>query len=185
MEFNENEQIGLAPLATEIVTLDEVKDWALIDGTIDDPTITNIIVTARQMIENYISKDVVSKDRISFVGELEAEGDYYVAELEFPAKADTLVVEVNGITLVAGEDYSLVGINGRYIKFSVNYTDITITYESRILTSPSEVETAKSACKMLIEQIYNNRGILEGTGDIMIMDRNIKLVLTPLRFIYM
>lgn len=185
MEFNENEQVGLAPLATEIVTVADAKSWAVIETDLDDAVLTSLIVTARQMIESYTSKDMVSKDRISFVGELEFDDTNYFAELEYPAKSSTVVVEVDGETLTVVDDYELVGINGRYIKFQTNHKDVTITYESKPLTSPSEIELAKSATKMLIEQIYDNRGNLEGDSDIMIMDNNVKKLLTPLKYIYM
>ena len=185
MEIYQEKQTGLAAGAIELISVADAKSWAVVDTDLDDAVITSIIVSAREMVENFISKDLVSKDREFFVDTPEYDGVYYTLTLPYPAKTNTIVITSNTALLADDIDYQLVGLGGNYIQFQGLYTDVKVTYESEPIVSPSEVTLANSATKVLIEQIYDNRANLEGDNDILIMDMNIKSMLTPLKEIYL
>jgi hypothetical protein len=179
MEIYEDDAIGLAAGAIEIITPADVKAWSLIETDLDDDIILSIIVSAREMIEHFISKDLISKERVFFADELDYDGEKYTATLDRYAKPNTIVATSNGT------DYELIGLSGSYIKFYNYASNVTINYESKPIASSSEIQLAKSAVKVLIEQIYDNRGNLEGDEDIVIRDMNVKKILAPLRTIYL
>ena len=52
---------------SEIVTLQEAKDYARIDTSADDDLVTSMIVSARQALETYLSRDIVGKTRTYWV----------------------------------------------------------------------------------------------------------------------
>lgn len=183
MEIYESKQTGLATGAMEVITVDDVKAWSVVETSLDDAVITAIIVSAREMVENFLSKDMVSKNRILFVDEPEDSENTVI--LPYNAKDGTIAVNVNGTDLTEGDDYCIVGIGNKYIRLTTYGTNITVTYESDPISSPSELELAKSATKVLIEQIYDNRANLEGDEDIMILDRNVKIMLNPIRTMYL
>ncbi len=185
MEIYQERQTGLASGATEIMDAAAVKSWAAIDTDLDDTVITSIIVAAREMVENFISKDLVSKNRELFVDELEYDGETYIISLPYNAKTGTIVVTSGTTTLTLNTNYEIIGIGGRYIKFTGNHKNVKVVYESDPIASASEVELAKSAVKVLIEQVYDNRANLEGDSDIVVMDGNTKKMLAPLKSIYM
>lgn len=54
-------------IGNEIVTLAEAKAFIRIDTTDDDTIITTIIEQARLVCENYISADIVSKNRTYYL----------------------------------------------------------------------------------------------------------------------
>ena len=183
MEIYESKQTGLASGASEPITVADVKGWSLIETTADDTVIEAIIVSAREMVENFLSKDIVSKDRILFVDEPEDSENTII--LPYGAKDGTITVNVDGEDLTLGDDYTIVGIGNKYIRLNSYGTNITINYESDTISSPSELELAKSATKVLIEQVYDNRANLEGDSDIIMLDRNVKMMLNPLRTMYL
>ena len=185
MEYYEEKQTGLADGATEVVTVEEAKAWGVIETSLDDAVITSIIISAREMVESFISKDIVSKNRVVFVDYPQLDDDVYVIELGYPAKSDTVTVTSGTTTLTEGTHYDLVGIDGRIVKFYSLHKDLKVEYESDPVTSPSELSLAKDATKVLVEQIYDNRGNLEGDSDIQVMDSNVKCMLMPIKAIYM
>ncbi|MBL4881222.1 MAG: hypothetical protein JKX82_07845 [Oleispira sp.] len=185
MKIYEEVDLGLAAGATEPISVVDAKSWAIIDTNLDDSVIESIIVSARIMAETFLSRDIISKDRKVFVDyPVEDDGIYSVC-LTYPAKTSTLVVVSDGDTLIADTDYKVIGIQNHIIEFSASYPDITITYESEPIVSLPEFNSAESAVKSLIEQIYDNRGNLEGDSDIRILDSNIKRMLMPLKRIYL
>lgn len=183
MEIYESIQTGLASGATEPVLLADVKSWALIDTDADDTVIGAIIVTAREMVESFISRDLVSKDRIVFIDKPD-EPDEDPICLPYDAKTGTLTIEADGVLLVEDDDYEFVGVSGRYINLFSSKIKIKISFESNPITSPSELTLAEDATKVLIEQIYNNRGTVE--SDIMpdVFNESVKTMLNPIRHMY-
>lgn len=184
MEIYLSKQIGLAAGAVELVSVADAKSWAAIDTILDDAIISSLIVSAREMVESFISKDLVSKERKLYIDSPEYDGENYLIAVPYTAKENTVVITSGASTLVENTDYEFIGIGGDYIKLSRLFTDITIAYESNPIASPSEVDLANAAVKVLIEQIYDNRANLEGDSDIMIMDHNVKKMLMPIKMIY-
>jgi uncharacterized phiE125 gp8 family phage protein len=184
MEIYLPKQIGLADGATELVSVEDAKAWAAIDTVLDDTVVGSIIVAAREMVETFISKDVISKQRVLYIDRPEYDGEKYMVFLPYTAKESSVVVTAGTTTLTVDTDYEFVGIEGDYIQFSTLFTDITISYNSDPIVSPSELSLANAAVKVLIEQIYDNRANLEGDSDILILDENVKQMLIPIKMIY-
>jgi len=54
-------------IGTEIISLSDVKNYVRIDTSADDNLITDMIIQARIFCENYISRDIVSKNRTYYL----------------------------------------------------------------------------------------------------------------------
>jgi uncharacterized phage protein (predicted DNA packaging) len=54
-------------IGTEIISLADVKNYVRIDTSADDDLITDMIIQARIFCENYISRDIVSKNRTYYL----------------------------------------------------------------------------------------------------------------------
>lgn len=184
MKRNQLLRQGLVAGATEPVTVDDVKNWSAIDTTLDDTIIEGIISGARVMCENYASNDSVSQSYEYFVPEphLEEDGYYYV---ELPRRAAE-----NGIINIKDADgnfesvdWEFYGIDRRTIKLVNGYEEwVSIEFESQATESASHLQTFKSAIKTVVEQIYDNRANLEGDEDIMILEKNTKKMLHPVKY---
>lgn len=184
MKVYESKQTGLATGVAELISIEDVKEWAAIDTDLDDAVIASIISSAREMVESFISKDLISKNRLLFTSEMDDKVNHIVV-LPYNAKDGTITVKAEGNLLVEGSDYEVVGIGGKYIKFNTLLENILVEYESQPINSASELDLANSATKVLIEQIYNNRANLEGGEDIDVFDTRIKKMLSPVRTIYL
>ena len=54
-------------IGTEIISLADVKNYVRIDTSADDDLIADMIIQARIFCENYISRDIVSKNRTYYL----------------------------------------------------------------------------------------------------------------------
>lgn len=184
MKISQEEQSSLAAGAVELVTVEEAKEWSVIETDLDDSIVEALIVSAREIVEAFISKDMISKNRIQFEECPEYDGEKYMVILDYASVDGTVNIDADGTTLVEGTDFDFVGLGNRYIKLYSNQVNMTITYESKPIVSASEITLAKAATKVLVEQIYDNRANLEGDSDIVIMDDNVKSLLSPIRMMY-
>lgn len=187
MKRSQLNRLGIASGATEPVSVADAKSWSAIDTSLDDAVISAIIVSAREMCETYLSRDVIAKDYEYFEPSPESgeDGCYYVV-LPRPTSEGLIasVSDSNG-TLTASTDWEMYGVNGRIIKLlQAPSGAVTVTFESLPVTSESDLELIKSGIKSLAEQIYDNRANLEGDSDIMVLDRNIKMTLKPAKYVY-
>lgn len=187
MKRTQLKSLGLAVGATEPVSVDDAKAWAAIDSTLDDAVIQSIIITAREMCENFISRDIVSKNYSYFDPNPEIWADsYHYVSLPRPTNSSlvTLVQDANG-ALIEDTDWEFYGIDGRIIRlFQTPSEFVRVSFASDPVLSPLQQELIQAAVKTLIEQIYDNRANLEGDSDIMILDKNIKQILTPAKYVY-
>ncbi|NQY00849.1 MAG: phage head-tail connector protein [Flavobacteriaceae bacterium] len=183
MQIYESKLIGRAAGAIDPISVDDAKDWASIDTETDNDLLGKIISSATEMVESFLSKDIVSKDRQLFVDEPEDSENTII--LPYNAKDGTVVVNVDGTELTEDEDYTILGIGNKYIRLSNYGKNITISYTSDPISNNSELELVVSATKCLIEQVYDNRANLEGDSEIMVMDMNVKRMLNPIRTIYL
>ena len=98
-------------IGTELITIDDVKLYAKIDTSVDDSLITNMISQARIWCENYISRDIISKNRT-----------YYMDETN--GMFDLPFAPVASVSSVTSEDvaapYSIIGL-----EFAIPVTSIT------------------------------------------------------------
>lgn len=137
----------------EPVTLDEVKDWVVVDHDDHDALLTSMIKGARQSVENYCSLSLVAKD---ITLDLEVTGENQKT-IPMPYATGLSAVTVDELddndevtTLASGTDYYLRGNllrigAGRY---SVSYTTVPGTIP----------EDLKEAIKMEVANRYAHRG---------------------------
>lgn len=183
MELYDLMEEGLADGVIEPVSVVEAKAWGVIETSLDDAVITSLITTAREMVEAYISRDLVPKKYTLYTDEILVYGDYFTIDLCVSTNLASITsVEDEFETFVSGTDYDVIGASGSKLLLKRNHGGkITVVFESIAMQSPSQLDVCKSAMKSLIEQLYDNRGNLEGDSDIMVMDKNIKRMLAPVR----
>lgn len=186
MEIYDLVQKGLAAGETEPVTVAEAKSWGVIETSLDDAVITSLITTAREMVEAYISRDLIPKTYTLYTDEILAYGDYFTIDLCVSTNLASIASVADEFeTFTSSTDYEVIGASGSKLLIKRNYGGrITVEFDSIAMQSSTHLETCKSAIKSLIEQLYDNRGNLEGDSDIMVMDRNIKAMLAPVRNTY-
>jgi len=129
----------------EIVTQANVKDFARIDTSTDDDLIDRMITQARIVIENYIGKDIVAKNRTYFSF---FEKDRFA--LPFAPVSSISSVSVQGSTATyesKGLDKEIVELNELPAK------EIEVTY----ITTGLDDSLLKQAIIQLAATYYDNR----------------------------
>jgi uncharacterized phiE125 gp8 family phage protein len=146
-----------ADVITEPVLLADVKAWSKIETTDEDALLTEMIVTAREDIENEIGVKLVESSVSFRVSHTDQENDYVLPVFPgafSPSAATNVVINsiVNGedpVLKVEDTDYYLNGVltipaTGGYL----------LTYD----VVPVVPRTIKEAIKMLVDYRYKNRG---------------------------
>lgn len=139
---------------SEVVTVSEAKDWALIDTAADDSVILTMIVAVRQSLENYISRDIVAKSRKYYI-----EQAIQPIALPFaPINAISAVTYTQDNTaLVVNEDYYVRGLENKVIDFiSYPKSYVTVSYTTLGITD----QAVKDSVKATFEYLYNSRGLV-------------------------
>lgn len=132
-------------LGSEPVTLSETKNYMRVDTNQDDSLITNIIEQSRIYLENYICRDIVSKDRTFFL-------DDAVSIINIPfAPVETIsTVTVEGSTAAFTE----IGLKKEMIELNqLPAKRIKITYQ----TSGFVDTSIKQAILQMASTLYDNR----------------------------
>lgn len=132
-------------IGNEIVTLAEAKAFIRIDTTDDDTIITTIIEQARLVCENYISADIVSKNRTYY---LESANDRF--EVPFSPITSIATVTVEG----SAASHTSYGANNEILSLDkLAAKDIVVTY----ITSGINNALVKQAILQLVSTLYDNR----------------------------
>ena len=92
---------------SEIVTASEFKSYARINYSDDDSMIDKMLVQARIWCENYISRDIVAKNRTYYLDETQG-----VFDLPFGPVASISSVTIDG---VANTDYTTPGLDNETV----------------------------------------------------------------------
>lgn len=145
---------------SEIVTLQEAKDYARVDTSADDDLITSMIVSARQALETYLSRDIVGKTRTYWIPS-SIDG---CIEIPFSPVTSITSVESNSEAL----PYTSYGLDDVYIQLS-SYpaSNIQITYVTTGMTQ----DELKTSIKMLVSTYYDNReDYVDGTINVLPID---------------
>ncbi len=155
--------------SAEPVTVDELKDWARIDGSDEDTVIEGIIKTARQFTEKFLGRSLI-KQKIEMVMD-----EWNCRDMELPyspiISIDSVVTidEDDAETTYSSDNYYLINSSepGRVaIKDNTEVptnTDrlsagIKITYYAGYGTTATEVPQAiREAIKLWATEIYENR----------------------------
>lgn len=128
----------------EILSLQEVKDFLRVDISEDDDLITRMIASATKWCEDYISRDVIAKNRT------------YYQQSVFES-FELLYSPINQVIEVTSNDevieYKLLGIKDVQIQLDANYTNVKVTYT----TQGIDDELIRDAALSLIESYYDHR----------------------------
>lgn len=130
----------------EIITAQDVKDFVRIDTSADDSLITLMIETARMFCENYISRDIVAKNRTYYLDKTETG----LIDLPFAPVASISSVTVNDIATT----HEVIGLNNETIELDGGAAEkVKITY----ITSGISNGLIKQALLQSVSTYYDNR----------------------------
>lgn len=130
---------------SEIVSTADVKLFARIDTTADDAIISKMITQARIWCENYISRDIVAKNRTYYLDESNG-----LFDLPFGPVSSISSITSDGTAI----DYSVLGLDNESIELDGGYADkIKVTY----VTSGMDDSLLQQAILQLTSTYYENR----------------------------
>lgn len=135
-----------ATTGNEILTAQNVKDYVRIDTSADDNLISEMISQARIWCENYISRDIVPKNRTYYLDKTNG-----LFDLPFGPIASISEVTIDG---TATTDYEILGLDNETIELDGGSAEkVKITY----ITSGINDSLVKQAMLQLISTYYDNR----------------------------
>lgn len=153
-------------IGSELISTADVKSYARIDTDADDTLISNMIVQARIWIENFISKDIVSKNRTYYLPETSG-----VFDLPFAPISSVSSVTSEG----EAADYSEYGLDDTSIELDGGYSKhVKVTY----ITAGLSDELLKQAMLQLVATYYDNRADFIVGESITEIPSNVKNILT-------
>ena len=130
---------------SELVSVAEAKLYTRIDTSADDTLLDDMITQARVFIENYISRDIVAKNRTYYVDQTNGLFDLPFAPI---ASVSSVTVEGEAATydILGLDDYSieLHGGPSKHVK---------VTY----VTAGINDSAIKQAILQLVSTLYDNR----------------------------
>lgn len=163
-----NSEVG-----TEIITTADVKDYARITTTDDDTLIGRMITQARIWAENYISKDIVSKNRSYYIASTNGTFD-----LPFAPVTSISEITING---TATTDYEILGLDNTTIELDAGSAErVKITY----ITSGISDSLVKQALLQLVATYYDNRSDFEIGKTINMIPTDVTTILQSYKTMY-
>ncbi len=131
---------------SELLTTQNVKDYVRIDTTADDTLISEMITQARIWSENYISRDIVAKNRSYYLDETNG-----IFDLPFGPVASISQITIKG---TATTDFEILGLDNETIELDQGPAErVLITY----VTTGINNSLIKQAMLQLISTYYDNR----------------------------
>tara|TARA_R110001606_G_scaffold67685_1_gene154746 strand:+ start:722 stop:1237 length:516 start_codon:yes stop_codon:yes gene_type:complete len=131
---------------SELLTTQEVKDYVRIDTSSDDTIISAMITQARIWCENYISKDIVAKNRTYYLSHTNG-----VYDLPFGPVASISEITIDG---TATTDYEILGLDNETIELDSSSAE---NVKSTYITTGINDALIKQAMLQLISTYYDNR----------------------------
>ena len=133
-------------IGNEIVTGQEVKDYVRIDTAADDNIIDAMISQARIWCENYISRDIVSKNRTYYLDTTNG-----LFDLPFGPVSSIEEISVNSIVTT---NYEILGLDNETIELDGGSAErVKVTF----VTAGLNDSLIKQAMLQLISTYYDNR----------------------------
>jgi hypothetical protein len=130
---------------SEIITTSELKDYARISTSADDTLIGIIIKQARIWCENYISRDIVAKNRTYYLDETNG-----IFDIPFGPIASISSVTIDGTAVT---DYTMQGLDNETIDLDGPAEKVKVTY----ITTGLDDELLQQAIKQFATTLYDNR----------------------------
>jgi len=152
-------------LGNELITVQEAKDYIRVDTSADDNIISAMIVQSRIWAENFISKDIVPKNRTYYLRYVDDRFDLPFAPVD---SVSTITIDGTATT-----DYELYGVDDSIVALnSLPSKEIKVTY----ITSGINNNLIKQAMLQLVSTFYDNRSDLKESNFIEI-PTNVKSIL--------
>ena len=130
----------------ELLTAQNVKDYVRIDTSADDNIISAMITQARIWCENYISRDIVPKNRTYYIDATNG-----IFDLPFGPIASVEEITIDG---TASTDYEILGLDNETIELDGGSAErVKITY----ITTGIDDALIKQSMLQLISTYYDNR----------------------------
>lgn len=159
-------------LGNEIITLGDVKNYVRIDSTEDDSIITNMIEQARIWCENYISRDIVPKNRTYYMDSTSG-----LFDLPFAPVASIVSVTIEG----EAATYTEYGLDDISIELNGGPSlNVKITYTTAGLNDG----LIKQALLQMVSNYYDNRADFEIGKTINEIPTNVKNILSGYKSMY-
>lgn len=156
---------------SEIVTTQNVKDYVRIDTTADDSIIALMIEQARIWCENYISRDIVAKNRTYYVDKTNG-----LFDLPFAPVSSISAVTVEGETA----EYTVLGLDNETIELDGGSAEqVKVTYATTGLSDG----LLKQAILQLVSTYYDNRSDFV-SGSISEIPTNVKSILSSYKSMF-
>ena len=162
-------------LGSEIITASEVKNYVRIDTTADDALIATMITQARIWAENFISRDIVSKNRTYYIDRT----DTGLFDLPFSPVASISEITINNIITT---NYEILGLDNETIELDQGSADrVKITY----ITSGLNDSLLKQALLQLVSTYYDNRADFIASQSVSEIPSNVKVVLSSYKTMFL
>jgi len=163
---------------SELLTTQNVKDYVRIDTTADDNIISAMITQARIWCENYISRDIVAKNRTYYLDTTNG-----IFDLPFGPIASVEQITIDG---TATTDYEILGLDNETIELDQGPAErVKITY----ITNGIDDALIKQSMLQLISTYYDNRtdfieGNSRGIGSSVEIPTSTKQILTSYKTMF-
>jgi hypothetical protein len=162
-------------LGSEIITASEVKNYVRIDTTADDALIATMITQARIWAENFISRDIVSKNRTYYIDRT----DTGLFDLPFSPVASISEITINNIITT---NYEILGLDNETIELDQGSADrVKITY----ITTGLNDSLLKQALLQLVSTYYDNRADFIASQSVSEIPSNVKVVLSSYKTMFL
>jgi hypothetical protein len=162
-------------LGSEIITASEVKNYVRIDTAADDALIATMITQARIWAENFISRDIVSKNRTYYIDRT----DTGLFDLPFSPVASISQITINNIITT---NYEILGLDNETIELDQGSADrVKITY----ITSGLNDSLLKQALLQLVSTYYDNRADFIESQSVSEIPSNVKVVLSSYKTMFL
>ena len=160
-------------LGNEILSVQEVKDYVRIDTSADDALLGGMISQARIWSENYISRDIVSKNRTYYI-DTTANGLF---DLPFGPITSVEQITIDGTATTA---YEILGLDNETIELDQGSAErVKITY----ITAGLNDSLLKQAMLQLISTYYDNRAEFV-EGSVSEVPTNVRVILSSYKTMF-
>jgi len=160
-------------LGNEILSVQEVKDYVRIDTSADDALLSGMISQARIWCENYISRDIVSKNRTYYI-DTTANGLF---DLPFGPITSVEQITIDGTATTA---YEILGLDNETIELDQGSAErVKITY----ITAGLNDSLLKQAMLQLISTYYDNRAEFV-EGSVSEVPTNVRVILSSYKTMF-
>lgn len=170
-------------LGNEVVTVAEVKDYVRIDTSADDALIGQMIRQARIWCENYISRDIVAKNRTYYIDYT----DTGLFDLPFGPVNSIDQITIDG---TATTSYEILGLDNETIELDqgsakrVKVTYNTVGLGDSWTTALTNDPLLKQAMLQLISTYYDNRADFVDGSSVSEIPTNVRNILSSYKAMF-